>query len=218
MRHLELLDQDGVGAAQKIGALARHFAQNAHAEPRSRERMAIHHLPRQSELEPELAHFVLEQLAQRLQELEVQRLGQPSDVVMRLDGVRLLGLGTRGLDDVRIDRSLREPLHVAQLGGFALEHFDEQAPDDLPLLLGIGDAGKRRQEFVARIDVIHAHAEILRKRMHDLLRLVQAQEAVIDEDAGETIADRAMDQRRGHRRIHAAGEAEQHLLVAGLRR
>ncbi len=67
-----------------------HFAEDAHAETRAGERMAEHHLARQAELEAELAHFVLEELAQRLEQLQVQRLGQAADVVMRLDRVRLL--------------------------------------------------------------------------------------------------------------------------------
>ena len=36
---------------------------------------------------------------------------------------------------------------------------------------------------------------------------VQAQQAVVHEHAGQLIADGAMDQRRRHRRIHAAGQA-----------
>ena len=49
----------------------RDFAEDAHAETRARERMAIHHLARQAELDAEPAHFVLEQLAQRLDELQL---------------------------------------------------------------------------------------------------------------------------------------------------
>jgi hypothetical protein len=54
--------------------------------------MAEHHRARQPEREAELAHLVLEQLAQRLEQLQVQRLGQPADVVVRLDVLRLLRL------------------------------------------------------------------------------------------------------------------------------
>ena len=46
--------------------------------------------------------------------------------------------------------------------------------------------------------------------------LVQAQQAVVDEDAGQLVADRAVDQRRGDARIDAAGQAEDHLVVADL--
>ena len=41
----------------------------------------------------------------------------------------------------------------------------------------------------------------------DLLGLALAQQAVIDEDAGELLAHRALDQRRGDRRVDAAATA-----------
>ena len=65
--------------------------------------MAEHHLARQAEREAELAHLVLEQLAQRLEELQMQRLRQAADVVVRLDGGRLLGFGAGRLDHVGVD-------------------------------------------------------------------------------------------------------------------
>ena len=105
--------------------------------------MAEDHVVRQAEREAELAHLVLEQLAQRLEQLQVQRLRQAADVVVRLDVHRLLGLRAGRLDHVRIDRALREPLRVVDLRRLALEHFDEQPADDLALLLGIGDAFER---------------------------------------------------------------------------
>ena len=49
-----------------------------------------------------------------------------------------------------------------------------------------------------------------RNVLHDLLRLALPQQSVIDEDAGELIADRLMDQHRGNRRIHPAREAADH--------
>ena len=42
-----------------------------------------------------------------------ERLRQAADVVVALDRVRLLGLGAGRLDDVGIDRSLRQPLRAA---------------------------------------------------------------------------------------------------------
>src|SRR6266446_2991408 len=80
-------------------------ASNAHAQAGARERMAEHHLARQAERQAELAHFVLEKLAQRLEQLEVQRLGQAADIVVRLDGGGLLGLRAGRLDHVRVDRA-----------------------------------------------------------------------------------------------------------------
>ena len=169
----QLVDEDRVGAAQQVGVLARDRTQDAHAEARARERVAEHHLARQAERLSQLAHFVLEQFPQRLEELQVQRLGQAAHVVVRLDRVRLLGLGAGRLDDVGIDGPLRQPLRggpaLGQLRRFALEDVDEQAADDPPLLLGIGDAVERRVHLVGGVDVDHAHAEVAGERVQHLL-------------------------------------------------
>ena len=123
----QLLDEDGVGAAQQVGVFALHLAEDAHAEARARERMAVHHLARQAELDAELAHFVLEQLAQRLEQLEVQLLRQAADVVVRLDDVRLACLRAGRLDHVR-DRSCPARATCASRRAScasSLEHLDE---------------------------------------------------------------------------------------------
>ena len=60
------------------------------------------------------------------------------------------------------------------------------------------------------------HAHVLRERLHHLVALAEAQQAVIDEHAGELVADRAMQQRGDDGGIDAAGQAEQHLVAADL--
>ena len=50
-------------------------------------------------------------------------------------------------------------------------------------------------------------AEALAEGLDDLLGLALAQEAVVDEDAGELVADRLVDQRGGGGGVDAAGEA-----------
>ena len=59
--------------------------------------------------------------------------------------------------------------------------------------------------------------EVLAKRRHDTLRLVLPKEAVIDEDTGELVAHRPVDEERGDRRVDTAGEAAEHVLRADLR-
>ena len=83
----------------------------------------------------------------RLQQLQVQGFRQAADVVVRLDGVGLLGLRAGGFDHVRVDGALRQPFGVRQLGRLALEHLDEFAPDDLALLFRVGHAGQMLHEF-----------------------------------------------------------------------
>ena len=48
-------------------------------------------------------------------------------------------------------------------------------------------------------------------------RLARAQQAVVDENAGELVADGLVQQRRRDAGIHAAAQAENHLFLADLR-
>ena len=50
----------------------------------------------------------------------------------------------------------------------------------------------------------------------NLLGLVETHDAVVDEDARQAIADGAMDEQRGDRRIHAATQSAHHAPVADL--
>jgi hypothetical protein len=68
--------------------------------------VAVDHLGRQAQGHAQLAHFVLEQLAQRLQQLQAQLLGQAAHVVVALDGDGLLALGAARLDHVGVDGAL----------------------------------------------------------------------------------------------------------------
>ena len=93
----------------------------------------------------EHADFVLEQLAQRLDELETHPLGKAADVVVALDHVRRAD-HRNALDHVRIQRALRQEVERSELGGFRLEDIDEGRADDFPLLLRVGDAGQPLQK------------------------------------------------------------------------
>jgi hypothetical protein len=179
--------------------------------------MAVDHLARQTERDADPAHLVLEELAQRLDELQLHALGQAADVVVRLDDVRLAGLRARGLDDVGVDRALPQPLHVFDESGLLLEDLDEQASDDLALRLRLVDALERVEIALRRVDADHAHAHVARHRLHHLVAFAEAQETRVDEHARELVADRALEQRGDDRRIHTARQPEQHVIGADLR-
>ena len=51
------------------------------------------------------------------------------------------------------------------------------------------------------------------ERLHHLLRFAGAQQTVIHKDAGETIADGAVDQRGRHRAVHAAAQPADHPTI-----
>ena len=112
----------------------------------------------QAEFAAERAHLVLEQFAQRLDELHVHALGQAADIVVRLDRHRGAAGERDAFDHVGIERALRQELDgTAPVRGdlrrLRLERLDEQAADGLALRLGVGDAGERGEESVAGFDV-----------------------------------------------------------------
>ena len=108
-----------------------------HREAGTRERLALHDLLGQPELGAHLPDLVLEQVAERLDELELHLLGEPADVVMALD----VGRGARAaLDHVRIEGALDEEPCVSVLARDLLEDADELLADRAALLLGVGDA------------------------------------------------------------------------------
>ena len=86
----------------------------------------------------------------------------------------------------------------------------------LRLCFRVGDAGQMLHELLAGIDPDHLDAQILGEHVHHHVAFAQAQQAVIDEDAGQLVADRAVDQRRRHARIDPAGQPENDIVAADL--
>src|SRR5690606_7288393 len=82
--------------------------------------------------------------------------------------------------------------------------------------LGVGDAGQFAHELVGGVNVDDLHAEVIAKGAHDLLGFVQAQQAVVDENAGQLVADGLVDERSGHRGINPAGKPQNDFVVADL--
>ena len=119
----------------------------------------------QAELGADRAHLVLEQRPQRLDELELQVVGQAADVVVGLD--RRRARAAAGLDHVRVERALHEEARASsprvaragELGGLLLEHADELGADRLALGLGLGDAAQLLEEARLGVDGDERHLE-----------------------------------------------------------
>ena len=75
-----LLAHDRIRLPQDVEALARHRAHDADREARAGERVAHDHRGRQAELGSDGADLVLEQRAQRLDEIELEVVGEPGYV------------------------------------------------------------------------------------------------------------------------------------------
>ena len=114
-----------VGTLQQFGVLGLHFAEDAHAQAGSGERMAIHHLARQAQFHADAAHLVFEQFAQRFHQFQLHAFGQTADVVVTLDDVRLAGLACGGLDHIGVNGPLCQPFHAGAFLRLFFEYLDE---------------------------------------------------------------------------------------------
>ena len=88
---------------------------------------------------------------------------------------------------------------VADLLRFLLEHIDERGADDLALPLGVFDAVERARGTAPRHRHGPADVVVAAEQRHDFIGFARAHQAVVDEDAGELIADRFVDQHRRDR-------------------
>src|SRR5262249_47834202 len=169
-----LLERDAAGAGEDLEPFPRALADDPDRQAGAGERVAPDHRLRQPELFPHSPHLVLEQRPERLDELHRHVLGEPADVVMRLD-LRGDALGAAGLDHVRVERPLAEGPGLPQLLGFLLEHTDELLADDSSLLLRLGDAVEAYEEAVDGVDVDERHVEVALEGLDHLGGLVLAQ-------------------------------------------
>ncbi len=139
-------DDDRVGFAECVEAVARDFAEAADGEAGTGEGVSPDDFFRQAKLQAELADFVFEQVAQRFDEVEAELGREAADVVMELDRVgRAIGRGA-AFDDVGVERALGEKLGVCDLQRFGGEAFDERVADDAAFFLRVGDAGEAAEK------------------------------------------------------------------------
>ena len=71
--------------------------------------------------------------------------------MVTFDGVGFFAFAAARFDDVRVDGALGEPAGVGQFARFALEDFNELAPDDFAFGFGVGDTGELAEELFAGI-------------------------------------------------------------------
>ncbi|ETW14695.1 cytosine deaminase [Roseivivax marinus] len=212
----DLVDEDRIRLAQDVELLRRDLARAADREAGSRERVAADEALRQAEFTTERADLVLEELAQRLHQLQAHLLGQTADIVVRLDRDRRAAREADALDHVRIQGALREEGRALDLVGVLLEHVDEEPADGLALDLGVRHSGQLAEEQVALVGVDQRDVVVVAEHGDDLVRLALAQEAVVHEDAGQIVADRLVDQHRRDRAVDSTRKPADHLGVANL--
>src|SRR3989304_502853 len=116
------------------------------------------------------------------------------------------------LDHIRIEGSLREKREAAQPARLLLKDLDELGPDDLALLLRIRHPLERAEKAIRGVDGAALEFQMSPKRPQHRLRLPLAEEAVIDKDRDQTIADGPVNQQRRDGGIHPPTQRAQHPL------
>lgn len=222
----DLRNENVIGLAGNAHLLLRHLTQNADGNAGTGEGVAHDEFLVDAEGAAELADFVLVQGAERLDELETlavgHALGQTADVVVGLDGGRGALEGER-LDDVWVQGTLQEEADLGALAGLGgglldllglgLEHVNELAADELALLLGIVETLEALEEVLGGVDDGQVDAQVLLEVALDLLALVQAHDAVVDEHGPEAVADGLLHQLGGDGGVNTARDGAKDLAL-----
>ena len=200
----DLLQQDLITVPQQLQPRLRDFPHHSDGQPRTREGVTPDDMGREPQDFAQLSHLVLEQTAQRLDQLESKLLRKPAHVVMQLDVGGRAGKTVTRFDDVRIERSLGEERRTpVDLRGGSFEHIDKAVSDQPALLLRIDNPLKITKKIAPRINDAQIGLEVIAERGLDKLALVLSQQAVIHKDANQLIADGSSEQRGHDGRIHA---------------
>ena len=122
----------------------------------------------QAELLAHDPHLVLEELPQRLDELQAHPLRQAADVVMALDRGRR-ALEGDALDHVGIEGALGEKSASPDRSCLFLEDLDEDASDDLAFSLRVLHPLQGGKEPVLRVHVLEVEMETVLEKVEHLL-------------------------------------------------
>ena len=214
LRHL--VPEDPVGFLEDFHLFRGDLADDPHPQAGAGEGLTPHQLPGDAQLLPYPAHLVLEQVLQRLDGAqEVHILGLLDHIVVGFDLVRL---ALAGFNAVGVDGALSEEAVGASLAANLIpEGLIELGSDDLPLFLRVGDALEAGQKMLLAVQPDELHVKQPGEGFLHEVPLVLAHQALVHEDAGELVPHGPGDQARRHRGIHAAGQAQDDLLVADLR-
>jgi len=192
------------GFANRLETFRGHRPDHPGRQGRSGKRDARKHLRRKPERLANRPHAVLAELDERLDDA-IPKGFFGIDPELFEDIVLPFDPGD-GLIDIGQDRALQEKIGPACLDKAPEDLAVEGLGDGLAFLLGVGDPGQSRKEFVSGIDYLDRDLEGA-KPTYDLFRLSLAHQAVFDEDGLEPIPQGLMAKERDGRRIDAAGES-----------
>ena len=119
-------------------------------------------------------------------------------------------------DHIGVKGALGEVIKGPKPLALLFKHPDEFGANQLALLLGIGDPIKLVDEALPGIDVFDIDVKTLVEKLHQKLGLPFAHEALVNEHAGELIANGLVQQEGEGGGIDTTGEGQQDTLISHL--
>ncbi len=210
----DFLEQYLVGVADDLELVFGDFAQYPHGQPGSGEWVTPDDRVRESEHGAQCTDLVFEELAEGFDELEAELFGEPADIVVELDVGAVAAVPVPGFDDIRVERALGEEVRPVDVRRGFFENLDEPVPDALAFDLRVVDAREVVEEGVACVGDAEVDLEVILEGVLDEVAFFVAQEPVVNEDAGELVADGFVQECGDDGGIHAARQAAEDALVA----
>ena len=211
-RFADFFDEYRVGFAEHVEAFFFELAEAADGEAGAGERMALKEVRSDAQDFSDAAHFVFEEVAQRLEQPHLHVVWQAADVVVAFD---YSAAAVSAFDYVGVYRPLEQPVGAAETARLFLKYADEELAYYLALAFRLGHSREGGEEAFARVYVMHVEVERA-VGLHDLFALVLAQHSVVYEYAVQLVADGALRDYRGDCGVYAAGESADDRSVADL--
>ena len=193
--------EDSIGFAEHIEVLFYDGTHHADTESGPRKWLAPNDFLGQTKFGAEFTDFVFKELAQRFEEAELHLLRQAADVVVTLNQCRWVPLNRYRLNHIWIECALREEGVIALLFKFfdlLVENFDKAVADDLTLFFRVGDSFEAIEEEFRSLSNTNVEVEVIAVKLLDLFTLMETEQSVIDEDAGQLPADGSVNQGCGN--------------------
>ena len=218
---LDFFDDDGIGFAEDAESEWGDFADDTNGEAWAWEGLAESDFFGEAELGTDCTDFIFEEFAERFDQLELHVFRESSDIVVGLDHGGGISSDGDALDDIWVERSLGEELEIGAFSsgeflGSLFENANELCADDFAFTLWRSDSAQFGEEASGGVNRLEADLEIVAEETLDGGGFIGAEEAIIDEDTGELVANCAVEQSRSDATIDAAAKAEEHMGVADL--
>ena len=140
-------------------------------------------------------------------------VGQSADIVVALDNRRV---AHAALDNIGIYCALNEEIHPAEPLALVFKNADKLLADNFSLLLRLGHACELGEETLLGVDSDELHIKALAEDVLDLVALVLSEQTVVNENAGQLLADRSVQEHGCNGAVDSAGHGAEHGLVAYL--